>query len=108
KRLVRRGLAVSATALSTGLAAEAIAGAVPGRLLDETISQAAAYAAGPGVGSVTVGSVTVRALAQGVMRSMTVSAVRIWVVTVIAASLLAGTAIIFAGAPAGPPEKKAA
>jgi RNA polymerase sigma factor (sigma-70 family) len=102
KRLVRRGVTLSVTAGSGASAVQAIGAAVPTRLLEQTVSQAAAYATGPGVGSLAV-----RTLAEGVMRSMKANVVRIWVVATLTASLLAGTAILFAGAPAGPTEHRA-
>jgi RNA polymerase sigma factor (sigma-70 family) len=102
KRLVRRGLTLGVTGLPAGLAAEAMAAAVPSRLLAETITQAAAYSVERGVGSIAV-----RSLAEGVMRSMKAGVLRIWAITALTALLLAGSTIMFAGGPAGPSQNKA-
>ncbi|HEV3081924.1 MAG TPA: sigma-70 family RNA polymerase sigma factor [Gemmataceae bacterium] len=99
KRLARRGVTLSVTALSAALAAEATA-AVPGVLRAQTISQATAYAVGPDVGSIAV-----RSLAEGIMPSMKASVVRILSITGLTAVLLAGAGIMLPGVPAKLPEK---
>lgn len=100
KRLTRRGVTLGVTALSTALAAEARA-AVPSQVLAETISQATAYAVTPGAGSVAV-----RTLAEGVMRSMKASVVKLWAITGLMAMLLGGVGIMFAVGATQPPQKK--
>jgi RNA polymerase sigma factor (sigma-70 family) len=98
KRLARRGVTLGVAALSAALAAEARS-AVPGQVLAETIRQALAYAVAPGSGSVVV-----RTLAEGVMRSMKISVVRSWALTALAALLLAGAGIVVAVAATQPPQ----
>jgi RNA polymerase sigma factor (sigma-70 family) len=87
-RLARRGVTFSVTALSAALTAEATA-AMPSMLRSQTISQAAAYAVGPDVGSIAV-----RTLAEGVLRSMKASVVRILAITGLTATLLASAGIM--------------
>jgi RNA polymerase sigma factor (sigma-70 family) len=99
-RLARRGVTLSVTALSAALAAEATA-AVPSMLRAETISQAAAYAVGSDVGSIAV-----RTLAEGVLRSMKASVVRMLSITGLTATLLAGAGIMLAGGPTKAPQKE--
>lgn len=100
KRLARRGMALGVAAMTAALAAEATA-AVPSQLRAETFSQATAYAV-----SRNAGSLAVRTLAEGVMRSMKASVVVGWMITTLATALLAGAGVMLAGALAGPPEKK--
>jgi Sigma-70, region 4 len=76
KRLTRRGVTLGIAAVSTGWAAEAVA-SVPGRLFAETIRQAPAFALGSHVGSLAV-----RTLAEGVMRSMKSKALIGWMLAV--------------------------
>src|SRR5262249_51251726 len=88
KRPLRRGVTPGVTALSAGLAAEATA-AVPSHLRAATIRQATAFAVEPGGGSVAV-----RTLAEGVMRSMNASTARRWALTGFLVMLLAGAGIM--------------
>jgi RNA polymerase sigma factor (sigma-70 family) len=99
-RLARRGVTFSVTALSVALATEATA-AVPNMLRAETISQAATYAAGPDVSSIAV-----RTLAEGVLRSMKASVVKMLAITGLTATLLAGAGIMLAGGPTKLPHKE--
>jgi WD40 repeat protein len=87
--------------LVTALASEATA-AVPSHLRAETFSQATAYAVSPNVGSIAV-----RTLAGGVMRSMKGTVALGWLITGLTAALLSGAGVMLAGALAGPPAKKA-
>src|SRR5262245_45073130 len=95
KRLARRGVTLSVAALMSALASEATA-AVPPQLRLETFSQATAYAV-----SRNVGSIAVRTLAEGVMRSMKATMALGWLMTGLTAVLLAGAGVVLAGALAG-------
>jgi RNA polymerase sigma factor (sigma-70 family) len=99
-RLKRRGVALGAGALAATIAARAPA-APPTSLLLETARQAVAFSLGQ-----VAGSVTAKALAEGVMRSLKVGAIKVWLgAGLLGLALLAG-GLMLAGAPGDPGEKK--
>jgi hypothetical protein len=100
-RLRRRGITLGAGALSAMVATRARA-SVPAPLLLETAKQAVAFSTRQ-VG----GSVTAKALAEGVMRSLRFGVLRVWFVVGLLALTLTGGGLILAGGPADVGEKKA-
>jgi RNA polymerase sigma factor (sigma-70 family) len=98
-RLKHRGIALSAGVLGATLAAEAPASSlVP--LMRETVGNAVAFSAGPAGGSATV-----RALAEGVLRSVKLRALRVWLLVGLLAMTLAGGGLMLAGNPATPADE---
>ena len=100
-RLKRRGITLGVGALSTMIATQAPA-SVPAPLLLETARQAVAFSIGP-VG----GSVAAQTLAEGVMRSIKVGVLKVWLFVGLLAMTLAGGGLMLAGGPGDPGEKKA-
>ncbi len=99
-RLKRRGIALGVGALSAMIATRAPA-AVPAPLLLETAKQAIAFSIRK-VG----GSVTAKALAEGVMRSLRFGAFKVWLVVGLLGMALAGGGLMLAGGPEVPGEKR--
>jgi RNA polymerase sigma factor (sigma-70 family) len=96
-RLTRRGISLSAGALSLALAERATA-TVPGTLLLDTARQAVSFAIGGGGGSLAV-----QALAEGFMRSLKVGVLKLWLFVGLLAATLAGGGMMLAD---GPGDKK--
>jgi WD40 repeat protein len=99
-RLKRRGITLGLSALSTMIATQAAA-SVPASLLWETAKQAVAFSIGP-VG----GSIAAQSLAEGVMRSIRVGVLKVWLFVGLLAMTLAGGGLMLAGDPRDPSEKK--
>jgi RNA polymerase sigma factor (sigma-70 family) len=99
-RLKRRGIALGLGVLTTRIATEATA-TVPASLLLTAARQAVANAVGP-VG----GSVAAQSLAEGVMRSIKVGVLRMWLVVGLLAVTLVGGGLMLAGGPDNPGDKK--
>ncbi|QEL16019.1 sigma-70 family RNA polymerase sigma factor [Limnoglobus roseus] len=99
KRLTRRGISLSATALAAALADGATA-AVPGTLFAETARQAAAFAVG------RAGSQAVQTLAEAVMRSLKVGVFKMWLLVGLLGSILTGGGLMLASGPGEPGDKK--
>jgi WD40 repeat protein len=98
-RLRRRGITLGVGALSTMIATEAPASvSVP--LLVETAKQAIAFSIGQ------VGSGTAKTLAEGIMRSLKVDTLRVWLVVGLLGLALAGGGLMLADDPKVPSEKK--
>jgi RNA polymerase sigma factor (sigma-70 family) len=87
-RLVRRGLAPTAGALAAALATEAASAAVPPALIRSTLQAAIRFAAGGAL----AGSIPAAVLAKGVLLAMTFSRIKLCVLAVLTAALVAGGA----------------
>src|SRR5579864_136286 len=96
QRLTKRGVTLGVAAIAAGAALT-----VPNRLLAETISQSLAFGL-----ETAAGSAAVRTLAETVMRSMKLNALKIWVTPGLVAMILASGGILLAGGRKDPPEKK--
>lgn len=100
-RLTRRGISLGGGALAIALAETATA-AVPGALLLDTARQAVSFAFGGGGGSHAVQN-----LAEGVMRSLKMSVLKVWFAVGLLAVTLAGGGLMLAEGPGeskgGPP-----
>ncbi len=104
-RLVRRGLGVSATALSALLSGSGLSAAVPAALGESTLKAALLFAAGQ-----TTAAAGQAALAEGVLHAMTMSKLKVTLAVVLALGALGTAAGILAfggGATVPPPPKKA-
>lgn len=101
KRLSRRGIVLTAGALSALLAENALAACPPASLLSSTARTAALIAAGEAVAAGTV-SLKVAALTGGVLKSMLISKLKVVTVVLMAAGLL-GTGLRASG-PADRPQ----
>jgi RNA polymerase sigma factor (sigma-70 family) len=99
-RLRRRGVTLGVGAFSA-LTATLAPAAVPAALMRETARQAVAFSAGQ-VG----GSLTAKALAEGVMRSLNVGGFKVWLAVGLLVLTLAGGGLMLAGGPADPGGKK--
>src|SRR5579872_6222322 len=99
-RLRRRGITLGAAALSTTIATQAAA-SVPTPLLLDTARQAVAFS----IGKVS-GSITAKTLAEGVMRSLKVSALRVWFVIALLGMTLISGGLMLAAGPEDPSDKK--
>jgi RNA polymerase sigma factor (sigma-70 family) len=99
-RLKRRGITLGVAALSALIAARAPA-SVPAPLLRETARQAIAFSIRQ-VGC----SVTAKALAEGVMRSLKFGALKIWLVVGLLGLALTGGGLMLAAGPVTPDEKQ--
>lgn len=101
-RLTRRGITLGAGALSALIATQAVA-AVPALLLSETAKQAVAFSIGR-----LSGSTTAKTVAESVMRSLKVGALKSYALAglVAVAIAIAGGGLILAGGPADPDDKK--
>jgi RNA polymerase sigma factor (sigma-70 family) len=99
-RLKRRGITLGVAALSTPIATQARA-AVPAALLLETAKQAVAFSIRQ-VG----GSVTAKALAEAVMRSLKGGVFKVWLVVGLLGLALTGGGLMLANGPGDPGEKK--
>src|SRR5262245_22346001 len=101
KRLARRGLALPAATLATGLATKE-ASAVPMRLLRSTATAALAHAAGE---AIPAGLITTEAaaLAKGGLKAMTATHLKLVAALVLALGLVAaGTAAVLSQMPSQP------
>jgi RNA polymerase sigma factor (sigma-70 family) len=110
-RLTRRGVTLTAAALTAALAGEAAEAAVPGVLVRTAVAAAALAAAGKGVAGVV--STEVIALAEGVVRAMLLTKVKTAVVVGLGLALLGGgggvlTYRTVAGEPGAAPQEPAA
>lgn len=96
-RLVRRGVALSAGALAGALSTPTASAQVTAPLATSTLKAATLYVAG---GSAAVGAVSasVAALAQGVIKTMFISKLKTTITSVLALSLFAGIAGLWAHA----------
>jgi hypothetical protein len=104
-RLVRRGVAVSATALSALLSESSLSAAVPAVLSGLTLQAALRFAAGQ-----TTAAAGPAVLAKGVLHAMTMSKIKITLAVVLALGALGATAGLLAfggGATVPPPPNKA-
>jgi RNA polymerase sigma factor (sigma-70 family) len=99
RRLARRGLVLSAGALTAALSPGAASACVPAPLLTATVGAATALAAGPA--AVGVVSAPVAALTEGVLKAMLVKKLK-----VVTAVLLAVGALVGAAAVVGRADKK--
>jgi RNA polymerase sigma factor (sigma-70 family) len=99
-RLKRRGITLGVAALLTLIATQARA-AVPAALLLETAQQAVAFSIRQ-IG----GSVTAKALAEGVMRSLKFGVFKVWLVVGLLGLTLTGGGLMLARGPGDPGEKK--
>jgi RNA polymerase sigma factor (sigma-70 family) len=90
-RLTRRGITLGVGALSTMIATQAPA-SVPAPLLRQTAKQAVAFTIGQ-IG----GSVTAKTLAEGIMRSLKLSALKVWLVVGLLGVALTGGGLMLAG-----------
>jgi RNA polymerase sigma factor (sigma-70 family) len=99
-RLKRRGITLGVGALSAMIAMRAPA-SVPAPLLLETAKQAVAFSARQAIGSATA-----KTLAEGVMRSLKFSALKVWLVVGVLGLALTGGGLMLAGGPGDPGEKK--
>jgi RNA polymerase sigma factor (sigma-70 family) len=86
-RLTRRGVTLTAGAFAAAWAAEAVA-AVPGVLVRGAVQAAALAAAGKGLAGVV--STEAAALAEGVLKAMLLTKVKVGAVVVLTAALLGG------------------
>jgi serpin B len=86
-RLGRRGVAVSAVALGTLLEGQAASASVPAPLLDSTLKAAHAFAAGSAAGAASA-----VALAQGVIRDMSLAKMK-WIAIVVFALGVVGIGV---------------
>jgi RNA polymerase sigma factor (sigma-70 family) len=102
-RLARRGVALSAGSLAALLSENALSAAVPAALGDSTIKAAVLFAAGR---AATAGSAA--ALAEGVLRAMTTSRLKLAAAVVLTLGVLGAGAGVFAlgGRPAEPEPPK--
>jgi RNA polymerase sigma factor (sigma-70 family) len=98
-RLKRRGITLGVGALSTMIATQAQA-SVPAPLLLETAKQAVAFSIRQ-VG----GSITAKALAEGVMRSLKRGAFKVWLLVGLLGLTLAGGGLMLAGGLGDPSEQ---
>jgi RNA polymerase sigma factor (sigma-70 family) len=100
RRLTRRGISLGVGTLSTMIATQAPA-SVPAPLLLETARQAVAFSIGQ-VG----GCVTAKTLAEGVMRSLKVGVLKVWLIVGLFGLMLTAGGLMLAGGPKDPGEKK--
>jgi RNA polymerase sigma factor (sigma-70 family) len=98
-RLTRRGITLGASALATIMATRATA-SVPAPLLLETTRQAIAFSVGK-----VADCVRAKTLAEGVMRSLKIGALRLWLVVGLLGLLLTGGGLMLAGGPRDPAEQ---
>jgi RNA polymerase sigma factor (sigma-70 family) len=99
-RLTRRGITLGASALATMMATQASA-SVPAPLLLETARQALAFSVGK-----IADCVRAQTLAEGVMRSLKIGALRLWLVVGLLGLLLTGGGLMLAGGPRDPAEQR--
>lgn len=99
-RLKRRGITLGVGALSTMIATQAPA-SVPAPLLLETVKQAVAFSVGK-----VCGSVTAKALAEGIMRSLKTGVLKMWLAVGLLGLTLTGGGLMLAGGSGDPPDKK--
>lgn len=99
-RLKCRGIALGVGAVSTMIAAQALA-SVPAPLLVETVKQSLAFSVRQGVSSVAA-----KKLAEGVMRSLKFGVFKVWLVAGLLALTLASGGLMLASGPQGPDDKK--
>jgi RNA polymerase sigma factor (sigma-70 family) len=92
RRLMRRGVALSGATFAAALPAPAVQAATPG-LIDSTIQAAKRFAAGPAAGS--AGSPRSAALAEGVLKTMYWTRVKIVAVVLLLLAGLGGAAMAF-------------
>jgi RNA polymerase sigma factor (sigma-70 family) len=95
-RLSQRGLVLSAAALAAALGHGVAFASVPAALVGSTMRAAASFAAGPAAAGVPA---KVAALAEGVLRAMLLSKLKVAATVV----LLAALAVLAVGSFAGPP-----
>jgi RNA polymerase sigma factor (sigma-70 family) len=97
KRLLRHGLAVSASSTAAGLYGDAVSASVPASLASSTIKAAMLIAAGQAATAGAI-SASVAALAEGVLQSMVLNKLKIATAVLLTTVLLAvgGTAGILA------------
>lgn len=95
-RLTRRGLTLAAGALATALPQSAAPAAVPPALADTTARAATLFAAGPAAAGAGTISAPAAALAERVLQTMFVTRRKIVALLVLASSLLATGAGLFA------------
>jgi RNA polymerase sigma factor (sigma-70 family) len=89
QRLTRRGVTLTAGALAAALAAEEATAALPGVLVRTTVSAAALAVAGKGL--VGVVSTEVVSLAEGVVRTMLLTKVKVATAVVLGLAVLGGS-----------------
>jgi RNA polymerase sigma factor (sigma-70 family) len=99
-RLKRRGITLGVGALSTLIATQASA-SVPAPLLLETAKQAVAFSIWR-IGS----SVTAKALAEGVVRSLKLNVLKVWLVVALLGLTLTSGGLMLAGRPGDSKDKK--
>ncbi len=95
-RLIRRGLALSASAFSTALLAEVPAASLPPVLIDSTLKAAMSFAAGDAAVAGGVVSADAAALTKGVLHAMFMTKIKTVAMFVLALSLLIGGGGTFA------------
>jgi RNA polymerase sigma factor (sigma-70 family) len=93
-RLTRRGLALSAVALSAALSREALAAPLPSALVDSTLKATACFAAGEATAGGLV-SAQAAALAKGVLHTMFVAKMKTLAALVLALAVAAGGTGVF-------------
>ncbi len=99
-RLRRRGITLGVGALSTTIATQAVA-SVPAPLFLETTKQAVAFSIGKAGGSTTA-----KTLAEGIMRSFKLGALKVWLVVGLLGLMLASGGLMLASSPEDPGDKK--
>jgi RNA polymerase sigma factor (sigma-70 family) len=104
KRLARRGVALSAALTAVGLSDNTVLAAIPNALIHATSETAVAFAAGPTAGALTSPAA---ALAEGVLRAISVTKVKALLAMVLALGL-AATGIGLAAQQATKSKSKAA
>jgi RNA polymerase sigma factor (sigma-70 family) len=101
-RLTRRGVTLTAALFSTALIRDVAAASVPGGLVRSAASAAASAAAGKGL--VGIVSAEAAALAEGVVKAMLVTKIKVaGIVMVLGAALLGGGAVLTTRMEAGAP-----
>jgi len=101
KRLLRRGIGISAALLAAVLGEQASLAAVPAALVNATVKAAVSLLLGETAASGAV-SATVAALAEGALRSMVVSKLKIGIVALLAGLLVTGMGLLIPAALVSP------
>jgi RNA polymerase sigma factor (sigma-70 family) len=104
--LTRRGVTLSAGGVALLLGRGAASAEVPAALLVSTMKTATSFAAGPAVaaGAIPAGVV---ALTEGVLQTMSMNKIRLAVVTLLTAGVLAGGTLLLSASPQAPaPQNK--
>jgi hypothetical protein len=105
KRLIRRGLVLTSTALAAALSEQAASASVTPALADTTVKAAVLFAVAEAAAAGTV-STQVIALTQGVIKAMMISKLMNAALVVLALAVIgAGTGLVWQGVAAGYPQE---